>query len=324
MGTDRRLSGTQWLMASLYGTGCVSWNACACGSRNVDFDYRQIVVRKAKGAKDRMVPLPEALHAALRGHLGKVRAPFEDDRRLGVADVYLPNALAKKYPNAPKEWIRPTASIYKTCLSEWTPVGGPPQWQPAPSRARERAPEGGEAGRGSRRDHQADQVPCASPLLCHPPACGRLRHPHGAGASRPQGRVDHHDLHPCLEPRRAWDAEPAGRRGGLARLLHWCQPVCVRRVTTRTARLTRPTSTQRQPRSHPRRRRCRACGRRSPAMIVRSPTRILCSPAMILRSPTVILRSPTVILRSRTMIVRSPASMLQFGACRQCIHPCGR
>jgi hypothetical protein len=58
---------------------------------------------KAKGAKDRMVPLPETLHAALREHLGKVRVLFEEDRRLGVADVYLPNALAKKYPSAPKE-----------------------------------------------------------------------------------------------------------------------------------------------------------------------------------------------------------------------------
>jgi integrase-like protein len=97
-------------------------------------------------------------------------------------------------------------------------------------------------------------------------------------------------------------AESAGRRGGLARLLHWCQPVCVRRVTTQTARLTRcPHPLDRKRRSHPRRRRCRACGRRSPTMIIRSPTKILCSPAMI-------LRSPTVILRSRTMIVRSPAS----------------
>ena len=61
---------------------------------------RQIVVRNAKGAKDRMVLLAEALHAALREHLGKVRALFEEDWRLGVADVYLPNALAKKYPNA--------------------------------------------------------------------------------------------------------------------------------------------------------------------------------------------------------------------------------
>jgi len=101
-----RLAGTQWLMASLlYGTGMRLMECVRLRVQDVDFDYRQIVVRNAKGAKDRMVPLPEALHAALREHLAKVRALFEDDRRLGVADVYLPNALAKKYPNAPKEWI---------------------------------------------------------------------------------------------------------------------------------------------------------------------------------------------------------------------------
>jgi hypothetical protein len=75
-----RLSGTQWLMASLlYGTG---------------------------------MRLMECVR--LRDHLAKVRALFEEDRCLGVADVYLPNALAKKYPNAPKEWIWPKASICKT------------------------------------------------------------------------------------------------------------------------------------------------------------------------------------------------------------------
>jgi len=73
--------------------------------QDVDFDHRQIVVRNAKGAKDRRVPLPEALHAALSDHLARVRELFEEDRRRGFADVYLPNALAKKYPNAPKEWI---------------------------------------------------------------------------------------------------------------------------------------------------------------------------------------------------------------------------
>jgi integrase len=101
-----KLSGTQWLMASLlYGTGMRLMECVRLRIQDADFDYRQIVVRNAKGAKDRMVPLREALHAALREHLGKVHALFEEDRRLGVADVYLPNALATKYPNAPKEWV---------------------------------------------------------------------------------------------------------------------------------------------------------------------------------------------------------------------------
>ena len=104
-----RLSGTQWLTETLlYGTAMRLLECVRLKVRDVDFDYRQIVVR---GAKDRMVPLPEALRHGLRDHLAKVHALFEEDRCLGVADVHLPNALAKKYPNAPKEWICPKALI---------------------------------------------------------------------------------------------------------------------------------------------------------------------------------------------------------------------
>lgn len=48
------------------------------------------------------MPLPESLMAALRA---EVRQLFEDDCRKGFGAVYPPDALAKKYPNAPKEWI---------------------------------------------------------------------------------------------------------------------------------------------------------------------------------------------------------------------------
>jgi integron integrase len=74
-------------------------------TQDIDFGYRQIMVRNAKGAKDRVVPLPESLRAALREHLSRVRQLFEEDVRQGFAAVYLPDALARKYPNAPKEWI---------------------------------------------------------------------------------------------------------------------------------------------------------------------------------------------------------------------------
>ena len=71
----------------------------------MDFDYQQIVVRNAKGAKDRVVPLPHRLIDPLREHLVTVEALFEEDLQRGCAGVYLPNALARKYPNAPREWI---------------------------------------------------------------------------------------------------------------------------------------------------------------------------------------------------------------------------
>jgi integrase len=72
---------------------------------DVDFDYQQIIVRDAKGNKDRVVPLPQRLVDPLRGHLVDVKALFEEDLKQGCAGVYLPNALARKYPNAPRDWV---------------------------------------------------------------------------------------------------------------------------------------------------------------------------------------------------------------------------
>ncbi len=51
------------------------------------------------------MPLPETLIAPLRAHLVRVRALFDDDCRQGLGHVHLPNALAKKYPNASREWV---------------------------------------------------------------------------------------------------------------------------------------------------------------------------------------------------------------------------
>ena len=41
----------------------------------------------------------------MRAHLEKVRRLYEGDRKAGLAGVYLPNALDRKYPKAPTEWI---------------------------------------------------------------------------------------------------------------------------------------------------------------------------------------------------------------------------
>jgi integron integrase len=100
-----RLEGTQQLMASLlYGTGMRLMEVVRLRVKDVDFGYRQIVVRDAKGAKDRVVPLPEAVTAPLRMHLARARQLFEEDGRRGLGEVQLPEALARKYPNAPREW----------------------------------------------------------------------------------------------------------------------------------------------------------------------------------------------------------------------------
>jgi site-specific recombinase XerC len=48
--------------------------------------------------------LPVNLVPGLQRHLQKVKAQFEEDLEEGVAGVYLPHALSRKYPSAEREW----------------------------------------------------------------------------------------------------------------------------------------------------------------------------------------------------------------------------
>jgi len=100
------LRGTSHLMASLlYGAGMRLMEVVRLRIKDIDFEYAQIVVRNAKGAKDRVVPLPQVTVVPLRAQLARVRGLFDEDRRRGLAGVFLPDALARKYPDAGKEWI---------------------------------------------------------------------------------------------------------------------------------------------------------------------------------------------------------------------------
>jgi integron integrase len=99
------LSGTHHLMASLlYGSGLRLMEAVRLRVKDVDFYYRQIIVRDGKGEKDRRTMLPEPLVQALRRHLARIRLQHEEDVRSGHGSVYLPYALERKYPNAATEW----------------------------------------------------------------------------------------------------------------------------------------------------------------------------------------------------------------------------
>jgi integrase len=100
------IEGTQHLMAGLlYGTGIRLMECVRLRVQDVDFQYHQIVIRNAKGQKSRVVPLPERLEEPLREHLRRVRELHEQDLAQGYGEVFLPDALARKWPNAPKEWI---------------------------------------------------------------------------------------------------------------------------------------------------------------------------------------------------------------------------
>jgi integron integrase len=126
---------TYRLMAHLlYASGLRLIECIRLRIQDIDFDYSQIIVRNAKGNKDRVVPLPKRLVKALKKQIQYVEKIHQNDLKEGVGEVYLPYALSRKYPNAAKElgWqylfpasklsVDPRSNkvrrhhIYETCL----------------------------------------------------------------------------------------------------------------------------------------------------------------------------------------------------------------
>jgi len=100
-----RLEGIHLLIASLlYGSGLRLMDALRLRVKDIDFERNQITVREGKGNKDRITMLPSSIKPELQKHLARVKRQHTDDLREGFGQVYLPNALDKKYPNASKEW----------------------------------------------------------------------------------------------------------------------------------------------------------------------------------------------------------------------------
>lgn len=100
-----QLEGTHKLMAGiLYGGGLRVSECVRLRVKDIDFDSGLLFVRAGKGDKDRSTLLPGTVVPDLRRHLERVRELFDADRAAGVAGVFLPDALARKYPNAGTEW----------------------------------------------------------------------------------------------------------------------------------------------------------------------------------------------------------------------------
>lgn len=98
-------SGTMGLIiALLYGTGMRLMEGLRLRVKDVEFARREIIVREGKGNKDRVTVLPENLILPLQRHLEKVKALHGRDLEAGAGAVYLPDALAVKYPNAARSW----------------------------------------------------------------------------------------------------------------------------------------------------------------------------------------------------------------------------
>jgi integron integrase len=94
-----------WLIGNLlYGGGLRLLECLRLRVKDLNFAYRQVLVRDGKGSKDRVTILPESLVEPLQRHLHDVRAQHEQALRNGFAGVELPDALARKYPRASLEW----------------------------------------------------------------------------------------------------------------------------------------------------------------------------------------------------------------------------
>jgi integron integrase len=99
------MRGSARIMAGLlYGARLRQIECLMLRVKDTDFAYRQIIVRDGKGARDRATMLPENLVQPLQAHLGKVRLLHQRDRSEGFGEVWLPHALARKYPRAGYEW----------------------------------------------------------------------------------------------------------------------------------------------------------------------------------------------------------------------------
>jgi integron integrase len=95
------LSGTPSLVIRLlYGSGMRLMECLRLRLQDLDFSYQRILIRDAKGAKDRYTLMPQVIHSELAEQVQRVKLIHLNDRQAGYGSVYLPYALERKYPNA--------------------------------------------------------------------------------------------------------------------------------------------------------------------------------------------------------------------------------
>jgi len=100
-----RLSSEKWLVAMLlYGGGLRLLEALRLRVKDLDFERGEITVCEGKGDKDRVTMLPQAVIPPLQEHLRAVQRIHQQDLADGYGRVELPHALARKYPNANRQW----------------------------------------------------------------------------------------------------------------------------------------------------------------------------------------------------------------------------
>jgi integron integrase len=102
----QHMSGVHRLIVQLlYGSGLRLREAMQLRIKDLDFPQSQIVVRNAKGQESRLTMLPSRVQMPLKEHLQQVKRIHQQDLNLGYGAVILPFALARKYPNANRQWV---------------------------------------------------------------------------------------------------------------------------------------------------------------------------------------------------------------------------
>lgn len=117
------MKGTNRLMASLlYGTGMRLSEVLRLRIKDVIFNRNEIIIREAKGNKDRITILPASLIKPLKVQIDRVKALHQQDLLDGYGEVYLPDALERKYPNYSKslgwQYVFPSPHISKDPRTE--------------------------------------------------------------------------------------------------------------------------------------------------------------------------------------------------------------
>jgi integron integrase len=117
-----QLEGTTWLVANLlYGSGLRLMESLRLRVKDIGLERCELIVRDAKGGKDRVTVLPGTIRHALGVHLQKLHVRFEQQRAAGAPGVSMPAALARKYPDASTQWgwqyVFPAASYCEDVYS---------------------------------------------------------------------------------------------------------------------------------------------------------------------------------------------------------------
>ncbi|MFQ5900676.1 MAG: integron integrase [Thermodesulfobacteriota bacterium] len=100
-----KMQGINLLMAKiLYGCGLRLMECIRLRIQDLDFDRNLVYLRAAKGGKDRTTVFPESILENMRSRVEKARKIHEQDIEQGLGEVYLPESLSKKYPNASREF----------------------------------------------------------------------------------------------------------------------------------------------------------------------------------------------------------------------------